>query len=502
MINKLYEDVLSGVEVRKNLIEIKKAIKTKAEKRAFIYLLAGDFTFLSSLLKSEDAKTRKNTALILGELECQELMDILYKSYEAETQLFVKSSYLSAINNYDYSSYLPRLKERLEMLAGTTPEPQNEKHIREEITILQGMILRKEKPSPHKFTGFHQEVEVILMTNRYHQEVTANQITCGEVKKLAIGLKVSTNDLETILSIRTYSEILFALGGSTLRKEPTLMARELKVSGLLTMLENLHDGAEPFYFRIELKNKMDLENRGAFTREIAFCIEKEHNRQLINSTSNYEVELRLIENKEGRYLPLIKLYTMKDERFSYRQEVVASSITPINAALIANLAKPYLKEGAQIVDPFCGVGTMLIERNRLVSANPMYGIDTFQEAIEKGKSNAANSETIINYVQRSFFDFKHEYLFDEIITDMPTRSSMRNKEEIDIIYKKFFPKAFELLHDKGIVIMYCNEKNIVKKYLRLNKKFRLVREFMMDERLETYVFILKVDKIPASIGDE
>ena len=30
--------------------------------------------------------------------------------------------------------------------------------------------------------------------------------------------------------------------------------------------------------------------------------------------------------------------------------------------MIVALAEPYLKENAQILDPFCGVGTMLIER--------------------------------------------------------------------------------------------------------------------------------------------
>ena len=36
------------------------------------------------------------------------------------------------------------------------------------------------------------------------------------------------------------------------------------------------------------------------------------------------------------------------------------------AAGLLALAKPYLKEHAQILDPFCGVGTLLIERRFLV----------------------------------------------------------------------------------------------------------------------------------------
>ena len=39
------------------------------------------------------------------------------------------------------------------------------------------------------------------------------------------------------------------------------------------------------------------------------------------------------------------------------------------------LAKPYLKEDAAVLDPFCGVGTMLIERNKVLPARSLYGID-------------------------------------------------------------------------------------------------------------------------------
>ena len=83
----------------------------------------------------------------------------------------------------------------------------------------------------------------------------------------------------------------------------------------------------------------------------------------MNSTSHYEVELRLVENKAGDFNLMIKLFTYKDPRFRYRREAMSSSIQPVNAALAMKLAQKYLKEGAQVLDPFCGVGTMLIERN-------------------------------------------------------------------------------------------------------------------------------------------
>ena len=74
------------------------------------------------------------------------------------------------------------------------------------------------------------------------------------------------------------------------------------------------------------------------------------------------------------------------------------------------------------MDPFCGVGTLLIERAHLVPAREIYATDTYGDAITMGRENAAFAKTRINFIHRDFFDFRHEYKFDELITDMPVRN--------------------------------------------------------------------------------
>ena len=71
---------------------------------------------------------------------------------------------------------------------------------------------------------------------------------------------------------------------------------------------------------------------------------------------------------------------------------------PSLAALIMELAAPYLKENAQIIDPFCGVGTMLIERDIRVPAREKYGTDIFGEAIDGARENAALAGEQINFI--------------------------------------------------------------------------------------------------------
>ena len=211
--------------------------------------------------------------------------------------------------------------------------------------------------------------------------------------------------------------------------------------------------------------------------------------KLINSTTDYELEIRLIETKDGNFVPFLKLYTLQMKRFAYRKNAIAMSIHPANAAMLMYLAKPYMKEHAQILDPCCGVGTMLIERDILVPAREKYGIDIFGDAIEMARENAAFAGEKINFIHRDYLDFKHDYKFDEIITNMPVRGR-KSKEELDAFYAAFFEKSRSLLAKDGIIIMYSNEVGFVKKQLRLQPCYRLLQEYCIRKKDSYYLFII------------
>ena len=210
----------------------------------------------------------------------------------------------------------------------------------------------------------------------------------------------------------------------------------------------------------------------------------------MNSTTDYELEIRLIETKEGDYVPFAKLFTLKVKRFQYRKNAIAMSIHPANAALLVSLAKPYMKEYAQILDPCCGVGTMLIERDICVPAREKYGIDIFGDAIEMARENAALAGEKINFIHRDYLDFKHAYKFDEIITNMPVRGR-KTKEEMDDFYAAFFEKSKEVLTDCGIIIMYSNEVGFVKKQLRLHREYNLLQQFTIRKKTQDTLFIIE-----------
>ena len=495
MVKELYENICKGVDTRANLIELKKEIKEKDSKRAFVYLLGEDFSAFTELLKDEDAKVRKNAALILGEMENENILPILWEAYEREEQLFVKPSFLKAMTGYNYKSYLPDIKERMNFLAGQTISEADTKHIREELSMLRTLLLKYESPRKHRFKGFDRETEVILLTNREHREVTVNQLGDEKTVLLAGGVRVRTKNVKELLPIRTYSEMLFPIPQlQLLPSEPTDAARKLSKSGLLDFLKNSHSGSGSFYFRIEIRGKIPQDQKSVFIKKFSTVLERETGRGMLNSPSEYEIELRLLEKKGGGFIPLLKLYTLADKRFAYRKNAISVSIAPVSAALIMELLKPWLKEGAQVLDPFCGAGTMLIERRRLMAASPIYGVDIYPEAIEKARENAKAADVLINFINRDILDFKHEYLFDEIITNMPTVSRTKGVEQVTALYEAFFIKSSELLKSDGFMALYTTEESILIHCLKNFDFLELEKKWTIREREGSVLYLLSLKK--------
>lgn len=494
MIRETYEKIVQGIDVRQNLSLLRKELKEENGRPAFAYLLSGDFSVLEKLLKHEDAKTRKNTALLIGDLGDSRLLKALFEAYEKETTLFVRSAYLTAMKEFDCREYLSALKAQSEKLSAQELNDSNKKHILEELHELSELIVLMEGIQTHTFTGADLSNDLVLLTNRNHINVTADQLKdLGEenFKEFGAGIMLTTEKLSEIARIRTIEEILFAVKGmKNCLMEPETAAKKIVDAGFVTFLEERHEESAPFYFRIECKSKMPLDKKSTLTRKMADYLELYSGRKLINSTSCYEVELRLIENKAGSFNILIKLGTFKDMRFTYRKEVIATSIKPVNAALTAALAKDYLKPEGKVLDPFCGTGTMLIERHKQVTANTSYGIDSFGEAIEKAKVNTEIAHQIIHYINRDFFDFKHEYLFDEILTNMPMVTAKKNEKEIYEIYRRFFKKVKEHLTEDGTIILYIHNLEMVKELAPKNG-YKIERQWEISKKEGTYVVVLR-----------
>lgn len=510
MIKKLYDDILENRDRRNAFIALKQELKDDRKRDVFRKLTGGNYDGIMRCLVDEDAKNRKNAAVILGMVKCQDALDVLVDAYEEEDQLFVKADYIKAISELDCEPYLEFFHKRLQELLAYQPAEAEIKHIQSEIRQIQNLILLKEGVKKHTFSGFFRSNDIILLTAPAFLEVTAEQISAKHAT-LGTGIRTVTDDMESILKIRTFREMLFMLSQKKnngrkagmqsdksdksddlkhLPAIPEVVATQILESDLLKILKENHKEDSPFYFRIGMTGSMPLEQRSVFVKKISELLESGSGRQLINTSSYYEIEIRLIQNRDGTYLPCLKLFTIPDSRFSYRKYSVSSGMQPYLAAGILALARPYLTEYAQVLDPFCGTGTLLIERNYMLTARSSYGIDIFGEAIQKARANSKIAGMPIHYINRNFDDFRHEYKFDEIITDMPAGMNM-DKDDISRIYRMFFQKAAELLNEHGRIICYSGEMGILKKHLRLRQDFKLLKEIAINEKSGYYLYIIE-----------
>lgn len=525
-IREYYEHVCAGDQVRQNLIALRDAMKEEKGRREFAYLLGGNFSKLCALLLDADPKIRRNTAAILGKMESEDLLPILFDAYQKEETLFIRADYLKAMAGMDYRPLLGALKERLAQLRGMQPALEERKHIQNEIRMLQEMVLRFEKRESHRFVGWREPLEVVLVTNRCLREVTARQICTGKLAMLAGGIRIQGAQVAELRAIRTYREMLFPVeagrippeerpaapgqAGASAQREQTCVSAagtehraegisagqaaqigEALAAPVLAFVKKLHEGEGAYLFRLDLKSRMEPERKGVLLRRISDAVEQASCGELINSVSDYELEIRLLERKDGTFLPMVRLYTISDTRFAYRRETIASSIAPVNAALAAQLAKPYLKEGAQVLDPFCGVGTMLIERDRAVKAGIMYGVDIFGEAVEKARINAECAGCHIYYVNKDFFSFEYGYRFDEIFTDLPQVTAGHPLEEIRGLYRDFFEAAGRYLQSEALLVLYTTEPHLVTEAVKRRGEYRILEKHTVNEKNGTGIFIIR-----------
>ena len=484
-----FEQIKKNEDVRQSLISIRAELRDGQGLKELKALFQEEPEALLSKLGHEDAKVRKNAALVLGSIGTPACRDALWKAYGSETQRFVKSVYPEALKGCDCGELLDGLKERRQALLKEEETPETGKHRQEELRALNGLLARYEKPKGHRFTGFLRPSDVILVTHRDYREAVLKQISEGQCVLLKAGVKVLGGNLEELMKLRAFRELLFCLNMDEISGEQA--AEKLASSDLLPLLKELHQGEGPFYFRIECRSRMTLEERSAFTKKLAARLEMMTGGRLVNSTSDYELELRLVETRAGGFYPLVKLFTLPDRRFAYRKNSVAASIRPEQAALFMELADEYLKENARVLDPFCGVGTMLIERNYRVHADTLYGVDIYGPAIAGARENTEIARMTAHYVHRDFRDFTHEYPFDEIVTNFPAKGKTRNGHELEFLYGRFFDRAEELLRPGGLVLLYSHDPAFVRRQMREHKGMELLKEWPMGGKEESRLFAIR-----------
>lgn len=445
--------------------------------------------YVPAYFENSDAKVRKNAAKVLGFVNDELVPSILVRAFQKETVLFVRPQYLKSLKNFPLEEPIRDILKarRDEIMSGKIPDEER-KHYDEELQCLEE-CLGDDLAGKHEFTGWELQNEVLFVTDKAFIPLTDSFLTETKKKLLPSGIYMNTNRLKEFIPVRTYREILFFLPNlRSVAGDPYAAARQLVESGFIQYLDKRHEGHGAYPYRIEMRGVEDKKKSVLIKRLSGEILRLSENR-LVMSKDQYELELRFVLKEDGTYRFFFKLFTINDNRFAYRRASVAASIKPVTAAAFLKLNEKYLRENAQVLEPFCGVGTMLYERNQLVPVKAAFGVDTFGEAIDKARMNVDESTYPIYFIHRDFFDFRHDSLFDEVVTDMPFSQKEEDAEKIDMIYYRFFNKVKEHLVSGAYILMLSRNPELVRKYCAGG--YRIEENLLIQEKTGLTGFVIK-----------
>ena len=445
--------------------------------------------YVPAYFENADAKVRKNAARVLAYVDDPLVPSILIRAFQKEGVLYVRPQYLKSLRHFPLEKpILDILTLRKEEITNGDLAPEDRKHLNEELQEIEE-CLGDNRDSSHTFSGWNLENEVLFVTDKAYVPITDSLIDEAKKKQLPTGIYMKTKQLDKYLPIRTYREILFFLPNlKAITDDPYAAAMQLMDAGFVEYLKKRHQGEGPFCYRMEIKG-IDDKKKSVLVKRLSGEIHRLSNQELVLSKDHYEMELRLIKKDDNTFRFHFKLMTLDDDRFSYRKEAVAASIKPINAAAFLKINESFLKKNAQVLDPFCGVGTMLFERNILSPVKSAFGVDTFGEAIDKARKNGNESEFPIYFIHRDFFDFRHDSLFDEIVTDMPFATKEEDAGKIDNIYYRFFGKAKDHLKEGSYILMLVRNPELVYKYCTAG--YRIESRIEISEKSGLNGFVIK-----------
>ncbi|MEL7609753.1 MAG: methyltransferase [Bacillota bacterium] len=454
----------------------------KAACRDAIKGLAGNHEALEKALFGESGKMRKNAARLMGALKREADDEALIRALKSEPQRLVRPSILLALG----ALKTPRAIEALSAYVVEPPADETEqKHFREESEALQSALSNVVKLLGHAYTGLKKNYELELRTPAGFSATTAKELESFGFAPYAVKedrLRIRAGSLEKVFLARGFFEALFpvALG---------VPARPDIVGGysgdIVRLMQDAHDGQAPYAYRIELRG--EVEDRASFIRGAAGNID---GKLLLNAPSQYEMEVRL-ELKNAVMDVFVKLFTREDTRFSYRAQSLPASIHPATAAAMLRFAGDLLKPGARVLDPCCGSGTMLFERELLLPASALTGVDIAHRAIEISRQNAKGIESRARFIVNDCLRFEANRAYDEVISNLPFGNRVGSHGSNEKLYAGIVKKLPSWLAPGGVALLYTMEHRLLERLLKEAPELALIKKARAEAGgLHPYLFLI------------
>ena len=503
----LWSKIITEEDPRAILSVMRDILKKEKPKGMFKRTIGNSKEKLSDLLKHPDPKVRKNVCGVIGELSDPTYLEALYNAYNSEDKLFVRYSYVLAIGNCGSAVDAEKLKKMFEDVVMNEKACKDNnslittnKHINEEKLALTRAIDKLSPPVRHEFKGFcefESTVPMILTVMNYQYQHTIKELEEKSISGRLVddGILIYENDLDKIYTCRTFYELLFPLDEcENLEFDYKVIASAIINANIVDFLNQCHgsDSTSPFWYRVEFKTMDANRERSEFVKNLSRELDELSSGNLKNSPSSYEVEVRIIE-RNNLCSVFIKLYSYVDNRFDYRKNEIATSINPVTAAIVIKSIEKWLKPNASVIDPFCGTGTMLIERAKLGEVGTLTGVDIYRTAISAATINSKLAKVNIELLDEDILDYSTTNPFDELITNMPFDNKSTTHNKYADLYSAFVKKIPTLVISGGMAFVYTIEKQLFREVLIDNEELELLQEIKIESgRLTPHVFVLRI----------
>lgn len=466
-------------------------IKKKAQKESLeAYLNANSNSSLIKALSSSSPKLRKNAARIMGALKDKKYASMLALTLEKETQLIIRPFIISALGSIGEENSIKILRA----LYDSKNKVTTDKHELEELNALKDALLKNETIPPLTFLGLKSKREIVLRTMPGFAFELKDQLKeLGEDAKTTSqndqDVILFSDDIQKLYSLRTFSDMYFIVG----RKIPFTGKAVLSVLekfDIVSFLKETHgNDLEKMYYRIEIPGtKITQKQRSEYIHDITSNINKLP--LLQDNPYNYQFEI-LIEPFSRSCDVYINLKTIKDDRFNYRLNTLPASINPYIAAIVAQYIKKYSSKDAKVLDPFCGTGTILVERAKAAPYDSLYGVDIKQNAIDFATENAKAADILINYIHSDIQKFVSNVTFNEIISNMPFGNRVGNHKANIQIYEGFFGNINHYLSKNAFLALYTMEGTLLESVADKNGFNIIEKHKMYAGGLRPTLYILK-----------
>ena len=414
--------------------------------------------FAKQLLGSEDPKLRKSIAKLMGSANNKRYASVLVFALEAEETEFVLESLILALGYTDYS------RDAYDYLSTYQLKSTEEKHRVKEEQALQKAL------SSLKKSAMIDEILLqgtpVLLTypdetpNALKQELTEAGVPFSESASHKSALVVSPEKYTDVFAFRCFFEALIDLG--TYNRD----AKHAYLDAILRRIDVLI-GIDAYQIRFDLRYLNPADKSAA----MKMLVENLHDTKFSSSPSNYQLELRLMFQKNAvqAYMCLPNL----DTRFAYRKQTLPASIHPVIAANIMRTIRPYLTDDATVLDPFCGVGTLLYERDMILPCEELVGVDIKKDAIYKAKVNFLNDDIPIAFLVSDILSADLDQTFDEVFANMPFGRRVSDTKSNEVLYTGFVQQLKLLLKKDGYAFLYTNQKAFLRNLIKGDMCFTL-----------------------------